>query len=90
MPDLLALIKSVLDGLEMQPARVKVVHPQTGREVEVAIGKFDVQLLTARALGQSPMMRSLPAAYVAMSRGDFSRWVNWSPSTDRRWASSRP
>ena len=73
VPDLLGLMRSVLDGLETRPARVKVAHPLTGREVEVAIGKFDVQILTARALGQTPMMRSLPSAYVAMSRGDYSQ-----------------
>jgi pimeloyl-ACP methyl ester carboxylesterase len=72
VPDLLALMKSVLDKLETQPVRVEVKHPLTGKRVEVAFGKFDVQLLTAGALGQAPTMRTLPAAYVAMSRGDFT------------------
>jgi pimeloyl-ACP methyl ester carboxylesterase len=73
VPDLRALMKLVLDELKKQPVRIKVDHPLTGQKVEVAIGKFDVQLLTARALGDSRMMRTLPAAYVAMSRGDFAQ-----------------
>lgn len=85
VPDLLALMRSVLDRLEKQPVRIQVNHPLTGQEVEVAMGKFDVQLLTARALGHSPMMRSLPAAYVSMSRDDFAQMAQLVALNRSQW-----
>lgn len=72
VPNLLALMRRILDRLDEKPVSTSIVHPITGREVMVVIGKFDIQLATARALGNGRLMANLPAAYLRMDRGDFA------------------
>ena len=66
-PGLIATMRKVLDRLEREPQAVPV---QGSR---VVIGKFDVQLLTAQALGDPRTAATLPAAYREMEAGDFRR-----------------
>jgi hypothetical protein len=41
--------------------------------VRVGIGRFDLELLTSHALGDSRLTATLPAAYAEMANGDFRR-----------------
>ena len=72
VPDLTALIKSVLDQVEARPVIATVPDPKTKQPVEVTISKFDVQRAIAETLGALPALRKLPAAIYDMSKGDFS------------------
>ncbi|MEX0676364.1 MAG: alpha/beta fold hydrolase [Pirellulales bacterium] len=72
IPDLLGLMRRVLERLDRQPVTVEVTDPQTREKVKVAVGKFDLQFITAQSLGSRQAMRMLPALYEAMSNGDFS------------------
>ena len=71
IPDLIALMKSVLDRLEKQPVTVQVTDPRTKQKVGVTIGKFDLQQATASVIGNTEVMY-LPAVYYALSKGDVS------------------
>lgn len=70
--DLAGLLRALLDRLAAQPAEVEVFDRLAGRKVKVRAGRFDLQLMTAQALGSLEGIRGLPANLLAMSRGDFS------------------
>jgi pimeloyl-ACP methyl ester carboxylesterase len=72
VPDLPGLLRSLLDKLGAQPVEVEVFDRFAGRKVKVRAGRFDLQLMTAQALGSLEGIRGLPANLLAMSRGDFS------------------
>lgn len=72
VPDFIALVRSVLERLERDPATVEVTNPVTKEYVAVTVGKFDLQLWTANSLGSREHLQKLPARYYAMARGDFS------------------
>ena len=74
IPDLLGLMRDVLDRLEREPVTVRVQESLTGAPVAVCLGKFDLQLVTAMRLGSLEFLRQLPARYFAMAHGDFS-WL---------------
>jgi pimeloyl-ACP methyl ester carboxylesterase len=74
IPDLLGLMRNVLDRLEREPVTVQVQERPTGAPVAVCLGKFDLQLVTAIRLGSLEFLRQLPARYFAMAHGDFS-WL---------------
>jgi pimeloyl-ACP methyl ester carboxylesterase len=72
IPDFLLLVRDVLARLERDP---QVVHmeklgnpPRT-----VTIGKWDLQRLTAEAMGRTRTAKSLPLLYYEMSQGNFAR-----------------
>jgi pimeloyl-ACP methyl ester carboxylesterase len=73
MPDLLAVIRQVLDRLARSPVSASVVHPVTRERVTVTIGAFDLQWLTVQALGDARTAVTLPAAYLKMAAGDFTQ-----------------
>lgn len=77
IPDFLGLMETVLDRLEKQPRVVEIGHPKTGEKVEVAVGKFDLQLATAGGLGSTAFLLALPARYHAMFKGDYSWLAEW-------------
>lgn len=72
IPDLLELMKQVLERLERQPVTVGVNDLQSGKQIRVTVGKFDLQYMTAQSLGSRHAMRMLPKLFEAMSNGDFS------------------
>ena len=72
IPDFLGLMKQVLDQLDRQPVTVAVNDLETGKQVQITVGKFDLQFLTAQSLGSRNAMRMLPRNFEAMSKGDFS------------------
>ena len=71
--DLLPLMRDVLGRLERAPVHVEVPHPLTSQPVRVGIGRFDLQWLTAQALGDPRTAGTIPVAYLEMSKGDFHR-----------------
>jgi pimeloyl-ACP methyl ester carboxylesterase len=73
VPSLRALMRNVLDQLEREPVFVEVPHPETNTPVRVGVSRFDIQLLTARALSSSRSIGSIPALYLEMATGDFRR-----------------
>ncbi len=73
IPDLLSLMSSILERL-LQPVVVQTLHPDTEEEVDIVIGAYDLQLVTANGLGDSRFLSELPLRYLAMSKRDYS-WL---------------
>ena len=69
--DLEANMREVLARLAAQPVTVTVRHPLTGADSAVVLGKFDLQWITAQALGDPRLLATLPAAYRQMAQGHF-------------------
>lgn len=88
IPDFLALMRSVLERLEREPVTVQVRDKQTGKDLTVGIGKFDLQLLTAGGMGSRRFLSKLPARYYAMSQGDFSWLAEQVLARRREWIGS--
>jgi pimeloyl-ACP methyl ester carboxylesterase len=76
IPDLLGLMKTVLDRVEREPVIVEVNDATTQQKVKVTINKFVLQFLTANLFGSGENI--LPRIYYVMSKGDFS-------STGQAW-----
>jgi pimeloyl-ACP methyl ester carboxylesterase len=70
IPDLLGLMKTVLDRVGKEPAVVELTDPTTQQKVKVTISKPVLQLLTVRLLGDGEA--TLPRRYHQLSKGDFS------------------
>ena len=71
IPDLLALMELVMSRLEERPVEVEVRDTLAGETVTIVCGKFDLQLVTARGLGDHGFLAQLPRRYYGMARGDF-------------------
>ncbi|HEX7153207.1 MAG TPA: alpha/beta fold hydrolase [Thermoanaerobaculia bacterium] len=69
----IAVVREVLARLQREPVFVEVAHPMTGATLRVGIGEFDVQWLTAQALGDSRTAATVRAAFEEMANGDFRR-----------------
>jgi pimeloyl-ACP methyl ester carboxylesterase len=70
IPDLLALMKSVLERVEKEPVVVEINDPVTQQKVKVTLTKFALQFLTANLFGGQENL--LPRNYYILSKGDFS------------------
>jgi len=70
IPDLLSLMKTVLDRVEREPVTVAVTDPQTQQKVNVIINKFVLQTLTANSFGADEA--DLPARYYGLAKGDYA------------------
>ena len=72
-PDLLILMKEVLNKLEKEPVYTSYVDPRSGKEITIGISKFDIQLATSYFLTKNPEnWIRLPYLYQKMKEGDFS------------------
>ncbi len=69
--DLVANMRQVLGRLAAQPAAVSVRNPLSGTQSTLLLGAFDVQWITAQALGDPRLIATLPAAYRQMAQGNF-------------------
>ncbi len=74
IPDLLKLMTFVLDRLEQDPVSIETVNPQTKEKVTILLGKYDLQLVTAKGLGTTQFLKELPMRYLTMAQGDYS-WL---------------
>jgi pimeloyl-ACP methyl ester carboxylesterase len=72
LPDLLGLLNTLCARLEEQPVTAAVTDPETGQEVPVTVGSFDLQLFAASVLGRIDAIQAFPAVAYAMSHGDFT------------------
>jgi pimeloyl-ACP methyl ester carboxylesterase len=66
------MLSALLARLEAEPAVVEVNDPRTGQTVKITVGAFDLQLYLADLPGRLAAIQAVPAAMVAMSRGDFT------------------
>jgi pimeloyl-ACP methyl ester carboxylesterase len=67
IPDLLTMMKSVLDGLDKQP----VTFETNSENTRVVMSKFDLQRLTASVVGNE-QIAAMPAVYYALHKGNLS------------------
>jgi pimeloyl-ACP methyl ester carboxylesterase len=65
-------MKGLIERLTREPIVVSVTNPRSNQPATMAIGGFDLQWLTAQALGDPRMVATLPAAYRLMAAGDFT------------------
>ncbi len=75
IPSFVDLVKETLHHLEKNPVKSKVINPVTEKEVEIVLGKLDLQLATAMTLGRMGY-RDLPYYYLQMESGDYSWLAN--------------
>ncbi|WP_298333536.1 alpha/beta fold hydrolase [Asticcacaulis sp.] len=72
-PSLEKDIRTVLSRLAASPVTVPIAATPATLATNVTIGTFDVQLLTAQAMGDSRSLVAIPAAYARMLRGEFDQ-----------------
>lgn len=71
-PDLVGSLRRVLARLDKEPAVVTVTDRKTKQPVDLKIGKFGLQMLMLRDLGDTNDLPIFPAWIVTMERGDYS------------------
>jgi len=69
--ELLDTMRKVFDDLSRAPVAVPIVDPVTRTEQVIVLGKFDVQLVVAQAIGDPRALAGLPAAFRQMAAGDY-------------------
>jgi pimeloyl-ACP methyl ester carboxylesterase len=72
VPDFAAMLKRVLDRLEKEPITVSVTDNKNRQPVDVKVGKFGLQLLIMRDLGDTNDLPNFPAFLYMIDRGDYS------------------
>lgn len=70
-PELIGHMRKVLDGLSRAPVSVAIVDPETRANLAIVLGKFDVQLIVAQAIGDPRALAGLPAAIREMASGNY-------------------
>ncbi len=75
IPSFVDLVKETLNHLEKNPVKSKVINPVSEKEVEIVLGKLDLQLATAMTLGRMGY-RELPYYFMQMKTGDYSWLAN--------------
>jgi pimeloyl-ACP methyl ester carboxylesterase len=73
LPSFLPNMRQVIDRLSAAPVVVAVADPGSGQSRDVTIGAFDVQWITANALGDPRALVMLPALFRELAAGDFRR-----------------
>ena len=72
IPDFRQLMIKVWQRLEKQPAVITITDPRSKQPVGLALGKFDLQRLTAALLGDRAGKEAIPALYHSLSVNDYS------------------
>lgn len=79
VPDLLGLMKSVFDRLDVEPQTVEITDPRTKQKVRVIVNKFLMQYIVGNNIGTT-VTANFPALFYRASKGDFTNpaqvWVN--------------
>lgn len=70
-PDLLGLMKTVLDRLEKKPVQLTLQPSPEAKPVTLTITKFLVQVMTVKMLKNPDSLRYLPISYYLMAAGHF-------------------
>jgi pimeloyl-ACP methyl ester carboxylesterase len=72
IPDFLALMKSVHEQLDKQPATVEVMNRQTKQKNKISVGKFALQVMVGIDVGDTKDIVRFPALYYSISKGDYT------------------
>jgi pimeloyl-ACP methyl ester carboxylesterase len=73
-PDLLGVMREVLERLEKKPVTVSITPRGHDKPIDVTIGKFPVQLLTSFGLVKNPEnIAALPITYYGMLAGHYEQ-----------------
>lgn len=72
MPDLVGTLKRVLDKLEKEPATITITDQRTRKPVDIKVGKFGLQFLIMRDLGDTNDLPIFPLWFYQMDKGDYS------------------
>lgn len=84
VPTLPETMRDVIGRLRRAPVTVQVAGAD-GVMQRVTIGAFDLQWLTAQALGDPRTLATLPLAYREMAGGDFRRLGQLALASRARW-----
>jgi Predicted hydrolases or acyltransferases (alpha/beta hydrolase superfamily) len=72
VPDMEALYRRVLDKLERNPVTLTVTDAQTGRPVNIRVGKIGLQWLVRQTMTDARNYARLPALFYTIEQGDYS------------------
>jgi pimeloyl-ACP methyl ester carboxylesterase len=72
VPDLVGLMRRVMDRLEKEPAPVRIMDRRGNKPVEVKVGKYGLQLITMIDLGDTSDLPIFPALFYTIDKGDYS------------------
>ncbi len=70
IPDLFGLLKRVLERFEKEPVSIRI-NKNTDKPLDVKVGKFGLQFLIMRDLGDSNDLPVFPAWFYTMDKGDW-------------------
>jgi pimeloyl-ACP methyl ester carboxylesterase len=84
VPDLLGLMKSVMDKFEKEPVTVELTDPNTKQKFKVKVSKYLLQAITTLMIGTTEDIALLPIFYYALSKGDTSLLVGLINRQNRR------
>jgi pimeloyl-ACP methyl ester carboxylesterase len=72
VPDLVGMLREVLERLEKQPATLQITDQRTKKPIEVTVGKGGLQFLIMRDLGDTNDLPIFPAWFYTMHQADYS------------------
>jgi pimeloyl-ACP methyl ester carboxylesterase len=72
VPDLTATLKRVLDRFEKEPVTVTINDQRLKKPVDIKIGKYGLQFLIMRDLGDAQDLPIFPLWFYTMDKGDYS------------------
>jgi pimeloyl-ACP methyl ester carboxylesterase len=72
VPDMVAMLTRVLDRVEKNPVTVTVNDARTKKPVEVKVGRYGLQHLIFRDLGDTNDLPIFPRWFYTMDQGDYS------------------
>lgn len=72
LPDLVGALKRVLARLEKEPITLTINDQKTRKPIEVKVGKFGLQLILMRDLGDTNDLPFFPAMIYTIDKGDYS------------------
>jgi pimeloyl-ACP methyl ester carboxylesterase len=72
MPDMMGLLKRILDRLDKEPITVRIINPRTRQPVDLKVGKFGLQFIIRMDLGDTNDLPIFPALFYTIDRGDYS------------------
>lgn len=72
VPDMVALLKRVLDRLEKEPAKIQVRSHRTREMIEVPVGKFGLQMIIRIDAGDGNDFPEFPLLFYTIDKGDYS------------------
>ncbi len=72
LPDLVGTLKNILAKLEKEPITLTINDQKTRKPIEVKVGKFGLQLILMRDLGDTNDLPFFPAMIYTIDKGDYS------------------